>query len=56
MGSFRKLEHISGVDEIYCSSYFTYALKRREGCYFAWGFGAGYVLGNGKEDSLEVAR
>lgn len=39
---------------MYCSSYFNYA--RKNDAYYAWGFGAGYVLANGKEDSLEEAR
>lgn len=56
MGSFRKLKHINNVDEIYCSSHFNYALKKNENSYYAWGFGSGYVLGNGKEDSLSIAR
>lgn len=46
MGSFRKLTHINNVNNIYCSSYFNYAqLENNE--YWCWGFGAGYVLGNG---------
>lgn len=54
MGSFQKLKHISHVDKLITSSHFNYALKGRE--YYAWGFGSGYVLGNGKEDSLTEAR
>ena len=55
MGTFRKLKHIKDVKRIFCSSHFNYALNDENQMY-AWGQGDGYVLGNGKEDSLTVAR
>lgn len=55
MGSFRKLTHINNVKKIYCSSYFNYCLKDNDE-FWCWGFGAGYVLGNGQEESLTKAR
>lgn len=56
MGSFRKLAHISNVESLFTSSYFTYAQKKEEKSFWAWGFGAGFVLGNGQEESLFKAR
>jgi alpha-tubulin suppressor-like RCC1 family protein len=46
---------IPKVERVICSSYFSYAKGFNENQYYSWGFGSGFVLGNGKEDSLFIS-
>ena len=53
LGNFSKISHVPPAKRLFASSHFNYALDKEKIQYYAWGFGASYVLGNGKEESLE---
>lgn len=55
LGGFYWLLTIPKVERVICSSYFSYAKGFNENQYYSWGFGSGFVLGNGKEDSLFIS-
>lgn len=55
LGNFRLLNHLPPCRSLTSTAHFNYALDREKCQFYSWGFGSSYVLGNGKEDSLEVA-